>query len=97
MLGWSFYSQGSKERATSANEFLNWALAKLAVKVESTSASAKGEAIAEALFARRALILLDGVEPSQYGPGPQSGQLKDQGRGRSCAASPPRSRKRATA
>ena len=55
VLGWSFYSQGSKERATAADEFLNWALAKLGVKLETTSASAKGEAIAEALMTRRAL------------------------------------------
>ena len=34
VLGWSFYSQGSKERATAADEFLNWALAKLGVKVD---------------------------------------------------------------
>jgi len=79
VLGWSFYSQGSKERATAADEFLSWALAKLGVKLETTSASAKGEAIAEALMKRRALLLLDGVEPLQHGPGPQAGQLKDQG------------------
>ena len=79
VLGWSFFSQGSKERATAADEFLNWALAKLDVKIESTSASAKGEAIAEALTTRRALLLLDGVEPLQHGPGPQAGQLKDLG------------------
>jgi tetratricopeptide (TPR) repeat protein len=77
--GWSFYSQGSKERPTSADEFLNWALNKLGVEVESTSAVAKGEAIAEALMARRVILLLDGVEPLQHGPGPQAGQLKDQG------------------
>ncbi len=68
VLGWSFYSQGSKERATAADEFLNWALAKLRVKLDTTSASAKGEAIAEALMNRRALTLLDGVEPLQHGP-----------------------------
>lgn len=34
VLGWSFFSQGSKERATAADEFLNWALAKLDVTVE---------------------------------------------------------------
>ena len=28
---------------------------------------------------RRVLLLLDGVEPLQHGPGPQAGQLKDQG------------------
>ena len=79
VLGWSFYSQGSKERATAADEFLNWALAQLGVKLETTSASAKGEAIAEALASRRVLLVLDGVEPLQHGPGPQAGQLKDQG------------------
>jgi tetratricopeptide (TPR) repeat protein len=79
VLGWSFYSQGSKERATAADEFLNWALAKLDLKIETTSASAKGEAVAEVLIKRRALLVLDGVEPLQHGPGPQAGQLKDQG------------------
>jgi hypothetical protein len=79
VLGWSFYSQGSKERATSADAFLNWVLEKLGIKLDTTSASAKGEAIAEALAKRRALLLLDGVEPLQHGPGPQVGQLKDLG------------------
>ena len=93
VLGWSFYSQGSKERATAADEFLNWALAKLDVKIDTTSASAKGEAIAEALTRRRVLLVLDGVEPLQHGPGPQAGQLKDQGLRaflRRFAAAPPR-------
>ena len=93
VLGWSFYSQGSKERVTAADEFLDWALAKLGVKLESTSATAKGEAIAEALMARRMLLVLDGVEPLQHGPGPQQGQLKDQGLRallRRFAAAPPR-------
>jgi len=49
------------------------------VKIDTTSASAKGEAIAEALAERRILLVLDGVEPLQHGPGPQVGQLKDQG------------------
>ncbi len=87
VLGWSFYSQGSKERATAADEFLDWALAELDVKVDTTSASAKGEAIAEALMTRRVLLVLDGVEPLQRGPGPRAGQLKDQGlRALCCAA-----------
>jgi tetratricopeptide (TPR) repeat protein len=79
VLGWSFYSQGTKERATSADEFLNWALDKLDIKLESTSATFKGEAIAEALMRRRVLLLLDGVEPLQRGLDTQLGQLKDQG------------------
>ncbi len=79
VLGWSFYSQGSKERATSADEFLHWALDELGLRLETISVSAKGEAIAEALMRRRALLVLDGVEPLQHGPGVQAGQLKDQG------------------
>jgi hypothetical protein len=56
----------------------NLALEKLGVNVATTSASAKGEAIAETMMRRRAL-LLDGIEPLQQGPGPQKGRLKDQG------------------
>src|SRR5271157_1974424 len=44
-------------------------------------------------MARRALLLLDGVEPLQHGPGPQKGQLKDQGLRallRRFAAAPPK-------
>jgi len=79
VLGWSFYSQGTSERATSAEEFLNWSLEKLGITLATTSASAKADAIAEAMMRRRVLFLLDGVEPLQHGPGPQLGQLKDLG------------------
>jgi hypothetical protein len=71
--------QGSNERATSADEFISWTLDKLGVTVAAASASAKGEAVAEALTNRRALLILDGVESLQHGPGSQKGQLKDQG------------------
>ena len=98
VLGWSFYSQGSKERATAAEEFLNWALAKLGVKLESTSAIAKGEAIAEALMRRRALLVLDGVEPLAAWAGTASGRTQGPGPARAvCAVSPPRRRERLTA
>jgi hypothetical protein len=79
VLGWSFYSQGTKERATSADTFLNWALDKLGINLETTSTTAKGEAIAEAMMQRRVLLILDGVEPLQHGLDTQLGQLKDQG------------------
>jgi tetratricopeptide (TPR) repeat protein len=79
VLGWSFYSQGTKERATSADVFLNWALDKLGITIETASATAKGEAIAEAMMRCRVLLLLDGVEPLQHGLDTQLGQLKDQG------------------
>jgi tetratricopeptide (TPR) repeat protein len=94
VLGWSFYSQGSKERATSADQFLDWASQQLGAKAKSNSAEAKGEAIADAMTQRRVLLALDGVEPLQHGPGPQVGQLKDPGLRallRSFAAEPPAS------
>jgi tetratricopeptide (TPR) repeat protein len=79
VLGWSFYSQGSKERATSAEQFLDWALERLGIRVDTTSASAKGEAIAEAMTKQRVLLVLDGVEPLQHGLDSQQGELKDAG------------------
>jgi tetratricopeptide (TPR) repeat protein len=79
VLGWSFYSQGSTERATSAEEFLDWSLDKLGIKLAITSASTKADAIAEAMMRRRVLLFLDGVEPLQHGPGPRIGHLRDMG------------------
>jgi hypothetical protein len=79
VLGWSFYSQGSKERATSAEPFLNWALNRLGIEINTTSATAKAEVIAEALAQRRVLLVLDGCEPLQHGLGTQQGELKDLG------------------
>ncbi|MGJ4949011.1 hypothetical protein [Bradyrhizobium sp. HKCCYLS20291] len=79
VLGWSFYSQGSKERASSADPFLNWAAEKLGIELKVSSTTAKADAIADALTQRRALVLLDGVEPLQHGIDTQLGQLKDFG------------------
>jgi hypothetical protein len=79
VLGWSFYSQGTKERATSAEQFLNWAIDELGIEIETTSAVARGEAIAEALAQRRVLLVLDGCEPLQHGLDKQQGELKDHG------------------
>jgi len=79
VLGWSFYSQGSRERATSAETFLNWAVDKLGIKIDTISAPAKGEAIAEEMAKRRVLLVLDGVEPLQHGLDTQRGELKDAG------------------
>jgi hypothetical protein len=80
VLGWSFYSQGTHERATSSEQFLDWALQQLEVTARANSAGAKGEAIADALTKRRVLLALDGVEPLQYGPtSSEPGKLKDEG------------------
>jgi hypothetical protein len=79
VLGWSFYNQGTKERATSAEPFLNWAVEKLGIDVNAKNATAEGEAIAETLARRRVLLLLDGIEPLQHGLDQQQGELKDEG------------------
>src|SRR6185437_13151500 len=37
----------------------------------------KGERLAKLIRRRRVLLVLDGVEPLQWGPGPQEGEIKD--------------------
>ena len=79
VLGWSFFSQGTKEHAASGEGFIDWALGKLKVKVDTTSATVKGERLAEELSRRHVLMVLDGLEPLQFGPEGQQGAFKDQG------------------
>src|SRR5262249_41285152 len=80
VLCWSFFSQGtSSERAASGEGFLDWALGKLRVKIETTSSLAKGERLAEEFSRRRVLLVLDGLEPLQFGTEGQRGALKDHG------------------
>ena len=79
VLCWSFYSQGTQERAVAGEGLLDWALAKLKVKIETTSSTAKGERLAEELSRRRVLLILDGLEPLQFGPDGQEGALKEHG------------------
>jgi tetratricopeptide (TPR) repeat protein len=79
VLGWSFYDQGTKERATSADLFLEWALTQLGMTDVPKDANLRGELLSDTLKGRRVLLVLDGVEPLQYGPGPQEGLLKDVG------------------
>src|SRR5258708_21516030 len=79
VLGWSFYRQGSKEAATSAEPFFNLALDKLAIEIHTTSPAPNGQPIPQALARRRVLLVLDGCEPLQHGLGTQQGELKDLG------------------
>ncbi len=83
-FAWSFYSQGTREQmAASSDLFLKEALdffGDSALAASAQSAHDKGRRLAQLVGARRALLILDGVEPLQYAPtAPTPGELKDQG------------------
>ncbi len=84
---WSFYSQGTQETGSATGEpFVNAALRFFGgEKGEALASSAKsgwekGSKLAQFVAKRRALLILDGLEPLQYPPSsPLAGQLKDPG------------------
>jgi hypothetical protein len=81
-FGWSFYSQGSSEQqASSSDLFLAEALKFFgAPATEGESPHDKGRRLAVCFGAKRAALILDGLEPLQYPPtSPLAGQLKDDG------------------
>ncbi|HEX8493833.1 MAG TPA: restriction endonuclease [Pyrinomonadaceae bacterium] len=82
IYGWSFYSQGTSERAASADLFIDQALRwfggdELADRLATASPWDKGERLAQLIRQTRTLLVLDGLEPLQHPPGPQEGRLKD--------------------
>jgi hypothetical protein len=81
VLGWSFYSQGAAEdRQASADPFLDYALREWFGMTNPPSDSwTRGEKLAEYIRRERTLLILDGLEPLQFPPGPQTGRLKDPG------------------
>ncbi len=84
VFAWSFYSQGTREQtAVSSDLFLRAALTFFGDPAMADSARGtfdKGQRLAQLVGARRALLILDGVEPLQYAPtSPTPGELKDQG------------------
>lgn len=83
-FAWSFYSQGTREQvAASSDLFLKAALVFFGDADMANSAQGafdKGRRLAQLVGERRALLILDGVEPLQYAPtSPTAGELKDQG------------------
>lgn len=80
---WSFYSQGTRDQGSpSSDAFIDKALRFFGDEetADSTrSAWDKGARLAELVAQRRTLLMLDGLEPLQYPPGPLQGELKDQG------------------
>ncbi len=84
VFAWSFYSQGTREQtAVSSDLFLAEALTFFGDDAMAKSAAGafdKGRRLAQLVGARRALLILDGLEPLQYAPTtPTPGELKDQG------------------
>lgn len=84
---WSFYSQGSSEEGSASGEhFINAALRFMGgeegerIAASPISARDKGARLAGYVAKRRALLILDGLEPLQYPPSsPLAGELKDPG------------------
>jgi tetratricopeptide (TPR) repeat protein len=80
VLDWSFYSQGTEERVTSADRFLDSALHFFGDPDPKAGAPRdRGLRLAELVRREKTLLVLDGVEPLQHPPGPLGGRLKDPG------------------
>ena len=78
VFGWSFYRQGSSGGTSSADEFLHAALTWFGdPDPRIGTAWEKGERLASLIAHRRTLLVLDGLEPLQYPPGPQEGRLRE--------------------
>ena len=78
VFGWSFYRQGTTGDTSSADEFLDAALHWFGDRDPRLgTAWEKGERLAKLVAHRRTLLVLDGLEPLQYPPGPQEGALRE--------------------
>jgi hypothetical protein len=81
VFDWSFYSQGTDDqRNASAEVFIAKALEAFG-DADPTLGSAweRGARLAGLVGKVRCLLVLDGLEPLQYPPGPMHGKLKDAG------------------
>lgn len=78
VFAWSFYSQGTSERVTSADMFINAAL-KWFGDEDPTKGSPwdKGKRLAKLICQQKTLLLLDGLEPLQSGNDFDKGKIKD--------------------
>jgi nucleoside phosphorylase len=78
---WSFYSQGTRDQsAATAENFIVAALRHFGDPDPNEGGFAeRGIRLARLIGERQCLLVLDGLEPLQYPPGPMQGQLKDPG------------------
>jgi transcriptional regulator with XRE-family HTH domain/tetratricopeptide (TPR) repeat protein len=78
VFGWTFYSQGTRDTVASADGFLEAALRFCGdPKPGADTPWDKGHRLARLMREKRTLLVLDGLEPLQYPPGPQAGRVKD--------------------
>jgi tetratricopeptide (TPR) repeat protein len=78
VFGWSFYRQGTSGGTSSADEFIDAALAWFGdPDPRLGTAWEKGERLAKLISQRRTLLVLDGLEPLQNPPGPQEGRVRE--------------------
>lgn len=78
VFGWSFFSQGTGERVTAADDFIDAALRFFGDDGPANrSPWAKGERLAELVRRERALLILDGMEPLQEDGVGDPGRIKD--------------------
>jgi tetratricopeptide (TPR) repeat protein len=78
VYGWSFYSQGTGERVTSADLFISEALTWFG-DPDPTAGSPwdKGQRLADLVRREKTLLVLDGMEPLQSGLDYERGKVKD--------------------
>jgi tetratricopeptide (TPR) repeat protein len=81
VLDWSFYSQGTRDQTSATAElFINDALTRLGDPDPNQGGPAdRAGRLARLIAGQRCLLVLDGLEPLQYPPGPMHGALRDPG------------------
>lgn len=81
VFDWSFYSQGTRDKGTaSAETFIVAALEFFGDADPNRGAFEERAArLAQLVGSKRCLLVLDGLEPLQYPPGPMHGQFTDKG------------------
>ena len=78
IYGWSFYSQGTRKRVTSADQFIAHALKWFGDKDPKVgSPFDKGQRLAELIAKEKTLLILDGMEPLQSDSKVERGKIKD--------------------
>jgi len=80
VYGWSAYSQGTKQRATAADQFIDQALRFFGDEdPEAGLIDQRAGRLAELVRRQPTLLVLDGIEPLQHAPGEGEGHIKDVG------------------